>query len=159
MSVTHRETDAMPKPASPRGCFHWPSFAADAGWVAGSALAANALNYLFHFVLSRRLGPEGYGSLARLMAMMMMAGVAGSSPGTIAMQETARLWALHRDDSIRTFVRRMLRSATLVGAVFVGAMLILAVPLWYFLHIFDVSRCGLDRCGGHPSSRMHGASG
>src|ERR1700731_1237337 len=78
---------------SPRGRFHWPGFAADALLVSGGALAANVLNYVYHFVLSRKLGPDGYGSLATLLAITTIVGVVGSSIGTLAMQETARLWA------------------------------------------------------------------
>lgn len=122
-----------------RGHFHWPTFAADAVLVTGGALVANIFNYLFHFVLSRRLGPEGYGSLATLLAIAVMAGVAGSSIGTIAMQETARLWAFHRDEAIRAFGRRMLRSAAAVGAVVGPAVLALAFPLSRYLHIPDPS--------------------
>jgi hypothetical protein len=80
--MSSKDSESGTKPnltAAPRGRFHWPTFAAEAGWVAGGALAANALNYLFHFTLSRRLGPEGYGSLATLLAIAIMGGVAGSS--------------------------------------------------------------------------------
>jgi O-antigen/teichoic acid export membrane protein len=120
-----------------RGHFHWPTFAADAVLVTGGALVANIFNYTFHFVLSRRLEPAGYGSLATMLAISLMAGVAGSSIGTIAMQETARLWAFHRDDAIRSFGRRMLRSAAAVGAVVGLSVLALSFPLSRYLHISD----------------------
>jgi O-antigen/teichoic acid export membrane protein len=129
--------DARDEPAAVRGRFHWPSFAADAALVSGGALAANVLNYVFHFALSRKLGPDGYGSLATLLAIAMIAGVVGSSIGTVAMQETARLWATHRDATIVAFGRRMLRSAAVIGALVGAAALVLAVPLSGYLHIAD----------------------
>jgi O-antigen/teichoic acid export membrane protein len=127
----------MDEPLSPRGRFHWPSFAADALLVSGGALLANVLNYVFHFVLSRKLGPDGYGSLATLLAILMIVGVIGSSIGTVAMQETARLWALHRDETIVAFGRRMLRTAGAIGLGVGATALVLAVPLSRFLHIPD----------------------
>jgi O-antigen/teichoic acid export membrane protein len=125
------------KRGSSRGRFHWPGFAADAFLVSGGALAANVLNYVYHFVLSRKLGPDGYGSLATLLAITTIVGVVGSSIGTLAMQETARLWATHRDDTIVAFGRRMLRSAAGIGAIAGVASLALALPLAAYLHIED----------------------
>lgn len=122
---------------STRGRFHWPSFAADALLVSGGALAGNLLNYVFHFALSRKLGPDAYGSLATLLAITMIVGVIGSSVGTVAMQETARLWALHRDETIVAFARRMLRSAAGIGALAGAVALVLSVPLSQYLHIGD----------------------
>jgi O-antigen/teichoic acid export membrane protein len=129
--------DARDEPPAVRGRFYWPSFAVDAALVSGGALTANILNYAFHFALSRKLGPEGYGSLATLLAITTIAGVVGSSIGTVAMQETARLWATHRDAMIVAFGRRMLRSATGIGALVGAAALALAVPLSSYLHIAD----------------------
>ena len=122
---------------SPRGLFHWPSFAADALLVSGGALVANLLNFVFHFALSRALGPDRYGSLATLLAITMIVGVIGSSIGTVAMQETARLWALHRDETIVAFGRRMLRSAAGIGAAVGVVALAASVPLSRYLHIED----------------------
>jgi len=129
--------DARVEATTVRGRFHWPSFAADAALVSGGALAANILNYVFHFTLSRKLGPDGYGSLATLLAIAMIAGVVGSSIGTVAMQETARLWATHRDATIVAFGRRMLRSAAGIGALVGVAALALSIPLSGYLHITD----------------------
>jgi len=73
---TGRSSARSETPAA-RGRFHWPTFAADATLVSGGALAANLLNYVYHFALSRRLGPDAYGSLATLLAMTMVVGVIG----------------------------------------------------------------------------------
>jgi O-antigen/teichoic acid export membrane protein len=121
----------------PRGHFHWPTFAADAGLVTGGALLANALNYVFHFILSRRLGPTGYGELATLLAAIMVVGVIGSALGTLAMQETARLWTLHRDDVIGGFWRKALLWSSCIAAAVALIMSVIARPLSYFLHITD----------------------
>ena len=123
--------------ATKRGGFHWPTFAADALLVWGGGLLANFLNYVFHFVLSRALGPDAYGSLATLLAIMMIVGVLGSSVGTLAMQETARLWVTHRDGAIASFGRAVLRSSALLGAGVGIVMVVAALPLSAYLHVTD----------------------
>ena len=128
---------AQSEPAAVRGRFHWPTFAADAALVSGGVLAANMLNYVYHFTLSRRLGPDAYGSLATLLAIAMVAGVVGSAIGTSAMQETARLWATHRDAAIAAYARRMLGSAAAIGGVTAATFLLLAWPLSRYLHVED----------------------
>ena len=123
--------------ATKRGGFHWPTFAADALLVWGGGLLANFLNYVYHFVLSRALGPDAYGSLATLLAIMMIVGVLGSSVGTLAMQETARLWVTHRDGAIASFGRAALRSSALLGASLGIVMVVAALPLSAYLHVTD----------------------
>ena len=123
--------------ATKRGGFHWPTFAADALLVWGGGLVANILNYVYHFVLSRALGPDAYGSLATLLAITMIVGVLGSSVGTLAMQETARLWVTHRDGAIAAFGRTVLRSAVLIGGAVGIVMALVAVPLSAYLHVTD----------------------
>jgi len=128
----------------PRGGFHWPTFAADAVLVSGGALFANVLNYVYHFKLSRALGPDAYGSLATLLAIAMVVGVIGSSVGTLAMQETARLWATHRDGAIPAFGRLMFRATALTGVIVGIAVALLSVPLSAYLHITDpIAWCSL----------------
>lgn len=123
--------------ATRRGGFHLPTFAADAVFVWGGGLLANILNYVYHFVLSRALGPDAYGSLATLLAITMIVGVLGSSVGTLAMQETARLWVTHRDGAIAPFGRAVLRSAVLIGGVVGIVMTLVALPLSAYLHVTD----------------------
>jgi len=123
--------------ATKRGGFHWPTFAADAVLVWGGGLLANVLNYVYHFVLSRALGPDAYGSLATLLAITMIVGVLGSSVGTLAMQETARLWVTHRDGAIPAFGRVVMRSSAMIGVGIGIGMAIVALPLSAYLHVTD----------------------
>ena len=136
--MTHGQAPHEPGAESaPRGGFHWPTLATDALLVSGGALAANALNYVYHALLSRSLGPEAYGTLATLLGIAMIASVAGSAIGTMAMQETARMWALRHDASIAAFGRQTVRSALLLALAVAVVMAALAVPLARFLHIDD----------------------
>ncbi|MBC5825924.1 MAG: oligosaccharide flippase family protein [Candidatus Eremiobacteraeota bacterium] len=118
-----------------RGAFSLRSFAGDAGLIVGGALLANVFSFAYHFTVSRLLGPDRYGTLATLLAISSMVGVLGGSIGTVAMQETARLWALHLDAAIAPFVRRLARLAVVVGGLTAAGTLIVSLPISRYLHI------------------------
>lgn len=118
-----------------RGAFNLRRFSFSAVLVVGSALVANMFSYAFHFVLSRKLGPDQYGTLATVMAIAGIFGVLGSSVGTVAMQETARLWSAHLDSHIPHFVRQTGKFVLGFGAIIALALLILSVPLGAYLHV------------------------
>jgi stage V sporulation protein B len=127
--------EQVPPIAIVRGAFDLRRLAGDAGLVIGSALAANVINYVFHFTISRRLGPDDYGTLTAFLAIAVMIGVIGSSLNTVALQETARLWVSHRDDQIGEFVRHtaapVFGIAALIGLCLLASSLILGP----YLHI------------------------
>jgi O-antigen/teichoic acid export membrane protein len=92
-------------------------------------------NYVFHFVLSRRLGPDGYGTLATLLAAISMVGVVGNSVSMVAMQESAKLWAVGVEQRVGAFVRHTGLAALGVGAA-IGVVLFAGSFLFgRYLHI------------------------
>ncbi len=107
----------------------------DAAIIVGGSLLANAFNYLFHFLISRRLGPDAYGTLATLAAAATIFGVFGGPLGIVAMQDTAKLWALRRVDGVAPFVRAVAPAAA--GAALTIAAIALAAGLLGgpYLHI------------------------
>ncbi|MDQ2818357.1 MAG: hypothetical protein M3T49_09160 [Candidatus Eremiobacteraeota bacterium] len=122
-----------------RGAFTLRSFAGDASWVVCGALLGNVFNFVYHFTVSRLLGPDRYGTLATLLAISSIVSVLGASIGTVAMQETARLWALHLDASIAPFVRRVGRFALAVGGLAAIGTLVASLPVAAYLHIVQPS--------------------
>ena len=60
------ERAQLADPASPDIAhgFSLQRIGGDAAIIVGGSLLANAFNYLFHFLISRRLGPDAYGTLA-----------------------------------------------------------------------------------------------
>ena len=118
-----------------RGAFELRRFSSDAALVIIGAGIGNAFSYIFHFVLSRRLGPNAYGTLVTLMSIAAMATVAGNSLGTVAMQETAKLWATHLEAAIAPFVRRALRFALAISVVIALGLIITSLPLASYLHV------------------------
>ena len=107
----------------------------DAAIIVGGSLLANIFNYLYHFLISRRLGPEDYGTLATLAAGAMIFGVFGNTIGIVAMQDTAKLWATRHVQRVAPFARAVapaaLGAALTIAAIALGAGL-LAGP---YLHI------------------------
>jgi len=129
--------------ASPDGshAFSLRRIFSDAAVIIGGSMIANAFNYLYHFLLSRRLGPDDYGTLATLLAGLMILSVFGGAVGVVAMQETAKLWAFRQSAQTGRFVRRMLPAvlgiALIIGALALAASFvagpylhIVNLPLW-----------------------------
>ncbi|HLW38029.1 MAG TPA: hypothetical protein VKR99_06335 [Candidatus Eremiobacteraceae bacterium] len=118
-----------------RGSFNLRRFSTSAVLVVGSALVANVFSYVFHFVLSRKLGPDQYGTLATMMVVGGIFGVLGSSVGTVAMQEAARMWSAHLDDLIPQFVRKTGKFVLGFAAIVAIALVVVSVPLGAYLHV------------------------
>jgi O-antigen/teichoic acid export membrane protein len=108
-----------------------------AGVVVAVAMAVgNGLNYGFHVVMSRRLGPSSYGALGALLAVTFIVAVPGLALQTVVARHTA----LRRRDGVE--VRSLWAGAVrIVIAVGVGlaAVAVLAAP-WVerFLHLDSI---------------------
>ncbi|HEV2037722.1 MAG TPA: hypothetical protein VGQ96_03860 [Candidatus Eremiobacteraceae bacterium] len=118
-----------------RGGFDLRKFSSDAALVVGAAVVANLFSFVFHFVLSRRLGPDSYGTLVTMMAFAGMLGVLGSSIGTVAMQEAAKLWTQHLEAQIPPFVRRTSRPVLGLAIVVSVGLVLVGLSLQSYLHI------------------------
>ena len=120
-----------------RGTFTVRRFSGDASIVIGASLLANACSYIFHFVLSRRLGPEQYGTLATMIAIASILVVIGSSIGTVIMQETARMWVTHQDRKIPPFLRQAGSRIALLGVIVTLGLGVLSGLLRTYFHVAD----------------------
>ena len=119
----------------PSGAFQLRAFAGAAGIIMGSGLVSNVFNYLYHFTLSRRLGPDAYGTLTTILAIAAIVAVIGASISVVAMQETARMWAAQPHGRITAFVRRVGLGALGVSAITGAAIVSISVPLARYLHV------------------------
>lgn len=119
----------------PRGSFSLRRFGSEATLVVGAGALGNVLSYLFHFLLSRKLGPESYGTLVTLMSIAGMLAVLGASMGTVAMQETARMWAAHLDSAVVAFVRATGAVAAVSGVALAVGLASSSFVLGPYLHI------------------------
>jgi glycosyltransferase involved in cell wall biosynthesis/O-antigen/teichoic acid export membrane protein len=99
----------------------------------------NGSNYVFHVVVSRLLGPASYGSLASLLAVVLVLSVPFSVLQTVLAQRTAALVASGREDDVPGLAAGALKGLTPV-ALLLGAAVALAAPaLALFLHLGVVS--------------------
>jgi O-antigen/teichoic acid export membrane protein len=133
---------AKPAPAASHdaaSAFSLRRIGGDAAIIISGSFTANAFNYLYHFLISRRLGPADYGTLATLAAAATIFGVFGGPLGIVAMQDTARLWALRRVDGVGAFVRAVAPAA--LGAAVAVAVIALCIGLLSgpYLHIVQPS--------------------
>ena len=129
--------DGVRPPPHVRGAFELRRFASDATLVVGAAIAGNLFSFVFHFTLSRRLGPDGYGTLVTLIAISSMLGALAYSVGTVAMQETAQMWASHLDAATASFVRHTGRLVALAALGVALALVIATLPLRHYLHVTE----------------------
>jgi O-antigen/teichoic acid export membrane protein len=108
-----------------------------AGVVVALAMAlGNALNYGFHVVMSRRLGPSSYGALGALLAVTFIVAVPGLALQTIVARHTA----LRRRDGrdVSSLWAGVLRIVVVVG---IGlALLVVVTGPWVerFLHLHSM---------------------
>jgi glycosyltransferase involved in cell wall biosynthesis/O-antigen/teichoic acid export membrane protein len=95
----------------------------------------NGSNYVFHVVVSRLLGPASYGSLASLLAVVLVLSVPFGVLQTVLAQRTAALVATGRADEVPGLAAAALKGLTPV-AWLLGAVVALAAPaLAFFLHL------------------------
>jgi O-antigen/teichoic acid export membrane protein len=135
LSELEVEENQPQRALTPADVFNARRFGGDAALVMGAGAVANIFSYAFHFLISRQLGPERYGTLVTLMAVAMMVGVLGSAMGTVAMQETARMWASHLQEAIGPFSRRAGRLALLVALLIACGLVALSFIIGPYVHV------------------------
>ncbi len=129
-------------PVRSRSVFNVRVFASEASLVVGAAVLANIFSYLFHFTVSRQLGPEEYGTLATVLAIGAMWGVLGNAAGTVALQQTARLWASHCEDRIAAFVVRVGRGVLTAGVILAVIVALTGIGFGQYVHVRDFAIWG-----------------
>jgi len=93
---------------------------------------ANALHFAFHMVMARRLGPEGYGALASLLAILYVLNVAAESIQTVL----ARYASKEPDPGrLHDLVRRALGKGWKLALGLALLDLVLALPAARLLRI------------------------
>jgi O-antigen/teichoic acid export membrane protein len=102
-----------------------------------STTMTNLFGYVFHFILSRKLGVEVYGALSALLGGFMIFSVPAAVITTVVVKYAAEFRATGSTGRIRALVRRA--ATVLGGAAFAAAFLGLALSGTFaaFLHIGD----------------------
>ncbi|MGY1744379.1 hypothetical protein [Blastococcus sp. SYSU D00695] len=116
--------------AAPGGVRRGPRAAVPAALVSLALLGVNGIAYVFTVIAARLLVPGAYGELAALLSVMFI----GVVPATGLQTAAALTLGAGRGDRRATAAR--LHAATIVGAVTVGVLGLLAVaPLVAVLHL------------------------
>jgi O-antigen/teichoic acid export membrane protein len=105
--------------------------------VFASTIVVNVFNYLFHFLISRRLGVTGYGTLYSLFAVLSLLGVPTSVLTMIVVRYAAEFRALSDPAHLRALSRWVFARTSLLGAGIVVLGALLAVPIAGYLRIDD----------------------
>jgi glycosyltransferase involved in cell wall biosynthesis/O-antigen/teichoic acid export membrane protein len=94
----------------------------------------NASNYLFHVAVSRLLGPEEYGHLAALLAVIIVMSVPLSVAQTVVAKRSAMLRSEGRDSEIDAVGAGTTKALAVFGVV--GGIILVAIAplLAWFLH-------------------------
>jgi O-antigen/teichoic acid export membrane protein len=91
--------------------------------------------FLFHAIASRRLGVDAYGTLYALISLYTLVGFPVAVFAPVVTRYSAEFGALHDDAHVRGLIGLIVRVFVVVGAVYVLAGFVLAVPLAAYLHV------------------------
>jgi O-antigen/teichoic acid export membrane protein len=111
-------------------------FVSHAGLVFASQLALNICNYVFHFVISRKLGTDGYGTLQSLLAIVTLLSVPSGILSLVTAKYVSELQAAAEDGKIRWLLLRLIGWLA-VGAV--AAFVLVASLHTAFARYFSIS--------------------
>jgi len=137
------------------GRFARSDFFLQSAIVFASSMLINALGYLFHFAISRRIGVVQYGELSALNAAYMICLTVAGIFATIVVKYVAELRAAGDAERLAAFARRVTVVTGIVSLVAIGAGILAARAIGDFLRIddlraitFTVAIIGLTFCVG-----------
>ncbi|MDP3974391.1 MAG: oligosaccharide flippase family protein [bacterium] len=112
-----------------------PLFSGSAIMIIGSN-SINVINYLYHLIIGRMLGPIGYGELASLISII---GLLGTLPGSVALVITKQISSTKNEQEANNLVKWFKKKILLMSVIFSFIVLIFSPLLTSFLNIRNVS--------------------
>lgn len=112
-----------------------PLFSGSMIMIVGSN-ATNVINYIYHFVIGRMLGPAGYGELASLIALI---GLVGVIPGSVNLVIVKQVSSVKNKLEINNLVGWFKAKIFLVSIIFSISVLIASPFIASFLNIHKIS--------------------
>ncbi len=103
--------------------------------VFGATTSVNFASYLFNSVLSRWLGVAGYGTLASIVAALVVAAIPASVFATVMVKYAAELQAVGDEVRLHTLTLRALAIGATAGAIAIAAVLLLSGAIASYLNI------------------------
>ncbi|MFQ5561639.1 MAG: lipopolysaccharide biosynthesis protein, partial [Nitrospinota bacterium] len=108
-----------------------PLFSGSALMIGGS-LAINGINYLYHLVMGRLLGPAGYGSLATIFSILYIVGIVPLSTSFAIVKYISGAKNERERSAIYKAIKSLLWKIGLVGLV---VIIVFSPAMANFLHI------------------------
>lgn len=112
-----------------------PLFSGSAIMILGSN-SANGLNYLYHIIIGRLLGPSSYGELAALISVI---GLLGIIPGALTLVVVKEISSAKDEKAISILVAWFKEKMFMIALIFSVLILVLSPALSAFLHINEIS--------------------
>lgn len=112
-----------------------PLFSGSAIMIVGSN-SANALNYLYHLIIGRLLGPAFYGELASLISVI---GLLGIIPAAVSLVIVKQISSARNESEVNNLISWFKRKMFLVSLIFSLLILIFSPVISSFLHINKAS--------------------
>lgn len=112
-----------------------PLFSGSTIMILGSN-GASAINYLYHLVIGRLLGPSLYGELAALISVM---GLLGIIPGAFNLVIVKEISSIKNNEDLNNLILWFRKKIFLVSIISSIAVLLLSPAISSFLHISDIS--------------------
>lgn len=96
----------------------------------------NLLNYIYHLVIGRMLGPAFYGELAALISVM---GLLGIIPGSLSLVIVKYVSGAKNEEEVATLIRLLKTKIFKISLVFFIFIIVISPALASFLHINKLS--------------------
>jgi O-antigen/teichoic acid export membrane protein len=103
--------------------------------VFAASMTLSVGGFLFHAIASRRLGVDAYGTFYALISLYTLVGFPVAVFAPVVTKYSAEFGALHDDAHVRGLIGLIVRIFVVVGAIYVVAGFVLAIPLARYLHI------------------------
>jgi len=100
---------------------------------------AGALNYLYHIILGRMLGPADYGVFSSLVALLLVFSVPASAVQTVVAHYTSSFQAQGHTGGTRALVGSALKRVLFYAAIGTIAIMLASPIIASFLHIGSVT--------------------
>ncbi len=143
MAERAKVLDIERAPVRSRSVFNVRVFASEASLVVGAAVLANIFSYLFHFTVSRQLGPRGirhFGNSARDWGNVGSSRQRGRHRCAAANSTVCR--ASHCEDRIAAFVVRVGRGVLTAGVILAVIVALTGIGFGQYVHVRDFAIWG-----------------
>lgn len=99
---------------------------------------AGALNYLYHIIMGRMLGPDGYGVFSSLVAILLLFSVPASAVQTVVAHYTSSFQAQGHIGRTQVLVSSALKRVLFYAAIGTVAIMLASPVIASFLHIGSI---------------------